>query len=431
MNLLLLGLSHRTAPLELRERVVYPPDEAAAALRDLKVRGAAPQSLLISTCNRTELYALTANGCSPAELADAIFIRRVGEEHRADTSWLYRREGRGAVEHLFRVACGLDSMVLGEQQILGQVKTAYEVSRKAETAGTVLHRLANRAFRVGKRARSETRIGEGAVSVAYAAVELAEKVFHDLEGRGVLVVGAGENARLCVEHLLGRKCAPLFIANRTRSHAEELAREFGGEILDLDHLGEAMVHADIVVSTTGSPDPVVREDAVRRAMRERGNKPLILIDIAVPHDIDPAVDAVANVFRFDMDALDDIIERSRRRREREVPTVEELIDHEIDVFMKWLGNLAAGPMIKDLHHAFEDVRREEMERYAGRFGPEHREKLDTFTRNLVRKLLRGVTMEIKGYRLDNPEQADRLATLRALFGLEESESKEEEGGDLE
>lgn len=427
MGLVLLGLNHRTAPLPIREQVVYSREEALRALRSLREEQDVPQAMLLSTCNRTEVYAVVPDpqGIAPS-LRERLFLARIPEGNGRGPDYIYLETNEDAVRHLFRVACGLDSLVLGEQEILGQVKTAYDIARDAEAAGSVLHRLASRAFHIGKRARSETRIGLGAVSVAFAAVELAEKVFQKLDGRGALLVGAGENGALCAQHLLARKVEPLLIANRTTAKADALARDLGGETVSFDRLGEAMARVDIVVSTTGAPHAVIGRDLVREVMHQREGKPLVLIDIAVPRDVDPAVDGIGSVFRFDMDALTSVVDRNLARREREVPVVEQMVQAEVEAFMRWLESLAAGPVIRDLHQTFDAVREFEIGKNSKRFREEDREPLDIFSRNLVRKLLMGITTEIKGYRADDPVQMERLAALRHMFHLDDGEVEDDD-----
>jgi len=431
MGLLVFGVNHRTASLEVRERVAYTKDEVLAELHRLRDVESVPQAMLLSTCNRTELYALAPDAENlPDRLRERVFNRRLNGSGPPPGEWVYVKQGPEAVEHLFRVACGLDSMVLGEPQILGQVRDAFSLAIEAQTTGSILHKLAARAFRVGKRARSETRIGEGSVSVAYVSVELAEKVFRSLQGHGLLVVGAGSNAELCVEHFLGRGAGPLIVANRTREKAEILASAHHGETLLLDRLEDGLVRSDVVVATTGAPDPLIRADMVRAAMSRRGARPLVFIDLAVPRDVAPDVDDVPNVFRFDMDSLKDVVERTLDRRRKEIPGVERLVEAETSRFLKWMEGLAASPVIRDLHASFEAVRHEELERHAKRFVAEDREQLEVFTKNLLRKCLMGVTTEIKRYRPDHPQEAERLAALRAMFHLEESEPGGEDDDDF-
>ncbi|HET9232558.1 MAG TPA: glutamyl-tRNA reductase, partial [Candidatus Eisenbacteria bacterium] len=330
------------------------------------------------------------------------------------------------VRHLFRVACGLESMVLGEQEILGQVKHAYEISREAETLGTLFHRLAAQAVHVGKRARTETQIGFGPVSVAFAAVELAEKVFQKLEGRGVLLIGAGEHGALCAQHLLSRKAKPFLIANRTLERAEVLARDLGGETIAWEDLGDALTRVDIVLATTGAPHAVLTAEMAREAMRKREGKPLFMIDLAVPRDIEPDVDRVQSVFRFDLDALKEVVDQSVARRRKEVPAVEHLVTDEVESFMRWWESLASGPVIRDLHQAFESVRVHELEKNTKRFKAEDREQLDVFSRNLIRKLLMSASMELKQQKDGDPAAMERLATVRRIFKLDEPEERNDQ-----
>jgi glutamyl-tRNA reductase len=421
MSLVLVGLNHETAPVEVREEVSYSPDEAVAALKVLKEEHRIPQALLLSTCNRTELYAMVSDPSSVVPLMrEALFEQRLSDRNGAKEDLLYLREDADAVRHLFRVICGLDSLVLGEQEILGQVKNAFELSRSAETIGTILDRLANHAFRVGKKARTKTRIGFGPVSVAYAAVELAEKVYQNLENRGALLVGAGENGALCAQHLLSKNVDPFIIANRTLERAEELARALGGETVSMDRLSDAMARVDIVVSTTGASGAVIDAEMVRKAMRERDGRALVLIDIAMPRDVEPDVDQVPNAFRFDMDALKSIVDQSISRRRSEVPAVERLVESEVEGFMRWMESLASGPVIRDLHSSFESVREAEVKRNSKRFQEQDREQLEVFTRNLLRKLLAGPAMEMKHYRVGDPAEMERLAVIRQVFHLGEA-----------
>ena len=421
MSLVLVGLNHETAPLPVRERVAYSKDEAVHALQELK--SIVPQALLLSTCNRTELYALLANPADLSRVKESLFLRKF--QGNGSDSYLYERSNADVVRHLFRVASGLDSMVIGEQEILGQVKHAYEISREAEMLGTLFHRLASQAVHVGKRARTETNIGFGPLSVAYAAVELAEKVFQKLEGRGVLLIGAGEHGALCAQHLLSRKAKPFLIANRTLERAEALARDLGGDTIAWEDLGEALTRVDIVLATTGSPQAVLTAEMARDAMRKREGKPLFLIDLAVPRDIEPEVDRVQSVFRFDLDALKDVVDQSVAVRRKEVAAVEHLVTDEVESFMRWWESLASGPVIRDLHHAFESVRIHELEKNVKRFKAEDREQLDVFSRNLIRKLLMSASMELKEQKEGDPAAMERLATVRRIFKLDDPEENNE------
>jgi glutamyl-tRNA reductase len=436
MGLIVVGLSHHTAPVELRERVVYSKEDAIEALRRLTADPQVAQAMLLSTCNRTELYALTAADAvaAGAKVRELIFSGRMQSTNGSSEQYLYSREGDAAVSHLYRVVCGLDSMVIGEAQILGQIKEAYELSRLADSTGTILHRLVNGAVRVGKRARTETDIGNGAVSVASIAVELAEKVFQELKGRKALLVGAGENGKIVAQHLLSHQVSSLIITNRTLARAEALADELGGEAIPFDQLEEAISNVDVVVSTTGAPEPVITREMVHRAMKKRAQGSLVLLDIAVPRDVDPNVDHETDVFRFDMDALVGVVDQNFERRKSEIPSVEKLIDAEVGAFLSWWASLDAGPVIRDLHAAFDAIRSHEIDKNAKRFCDEDREQLELFSRSVVQKCLAGVTQEIKKYRRTDPAEMERLAALRQMFGLEtkrDGEPKDGEPDELE
>jgi glutamyl-tRNA reductase len=258
-------------------------------------------------------------------------------------------------------------------------------------------------------------------------VELAEKVFHDLAGKHALLVGAGENGLHCAQHLLARDVASLTITNRTAARAEALALKLGGEAVPFDQLEQGIAAADIVITTTGSPTPIIDQTLVRRAMRERDHVALVLLDIAVPRDIDVAVDHVPNVFRFDMEALEKITDRNLERRRREIPAVERIVRGEIDNFMRWWASLDAGPVIRALHESFESIRAQELQKNAKRFVERDRAELETFSKNLVRKLLMDVTREIKQYRRDDPVEMERLAALRDVFHLGKNGSEDDSG----
>jgi len=424
-DLFVIGLNHRTAAVDVRERVAVGPDQALSTLADLRCDDSLHQALLLSTCNRTELYGVTSDvDRTLPRVRQRVFDNRLGSGPSGSDTLFEHRDGE-TVRHLFRVACGLDSMVLGENEILGQVKAAYELSRTARTVGTVLHRLAARAFHVGKRARTETAIDTGAASVAHAAVELAEKVFASLAGHGVLLVGAGRNGALCAEHLAARQVAPLLIANRSFDKAEQLAARLGGEAVRFERLSAALSAVDIVISTTGADRPVLGHDLVAQAMKARGDRRMVFIDIAVPRDVAPEVERIPRVFVFGMHALESIVEQTVASRREAVPQVERLVTAEAEGFMRWLGTLDAGPTIRDLHHRFESIAEAELARNARRFEPGDRPQLDRFTHLLVRKLLMGVTKEIKRYHVDDPVEAERLATLREVFHLDSDDESSE------
>jgi glutamyl-tRNA reductase len=427
MELALVGFNHRTTPLTLLEQVVYPPDQVLATLADLRHQQDVGQAMLLSTCNRTELYVADPDIEAKLDwLRDTVFRKRLPESRDDDGLVVHRSQY--VVRHLFRVACGLDSMVLGEKEILGQLKSAYELSRSANMAGAILHRLASKALHVSKRARSETSIDVGCASVAHSAVELVEKVFADLAGHGVLLVGAGRNGTLCARHLAARQVQPLLIANRSADKALQLADDLGGQSVRFDRLPEALAQADIVITTTGATEPIIDREMVAQAMRARSQRRMVFVDIALPRDVARDVEKIPGVFTFDLEALRGIVEQAVDRRRVAVPAVERMVENESERFMSWLNTLDAGSTIRELHRQFESIAAWELERNAKRFEPGDRRQLGAFTRNLISKLLMGPTKEIKGYRLNDPVQTQRLAALRDVFHLDEDEDEDRSNG---
>ncbi|NMX22342.1 glutamyl-tRNA reductase [Dissulfurirhabdus thermomarina] len=397
-------MNHKTAGVEVRECLALggaprPPLEIFAGLP------ACEEVLFLSTCNRVEVLA-----ASPDPKAAAAAIREVwctvggGDPGTLDRS-LYVHLDEAAVRHLFRVAASLDSMVVGEPQILGQLKEAYRKAAEAKTLGLVLNRLLNRAFSVAKRIRTQTRIASQAVSISYAAVELARKIFGDLSDKRALLIGAGEMAELAARHLLANGVRGLVVANRTLARAADLARELGGEAVGLDELEAALEGADIVISSTGAPGLVIQEEMVRRVMRRRRQRPLFFIDIAVPRDVDPAVNEVDNVYLYDIDDLKGVVEGNKAEREREARKAERMLDLEVLKFQAWLESLDVVPLIRRLQDKGEAIRRRELERSRSALGeltPKQAAALDRLTTSIVQKLLH-----------------DPIVTLRRSAGAEE------------
>lgn len=333
MVLLALGLNHLTAPIAVREQLAIAPDALGWALRDLTAQPGVVEAALLSTCNRTEVYCRVEHG---AERLPESWLARFGQLHLDQLhGYLYRHEDGAAVRHLFRVAVGLDSMVLGEPQILGQVKQAWQTARDQGALKSPLDRLFQQTFAVAKRARTVTRIGHQPVSVAYAAVRLAQRVFSALDQATVLLIGAGDTIELAARHLATHKVRRLLVANRTLEHAHALASRFGGTALALEDLERYLPEADIVLTATASPEPVLRRDAVKRALQARRYRPMFLLDLAIPRDIEPAVAELEDVFLYDIDDLDHVIEENRRSRHEAAVQAEALIDLQVSNYLAW------------------------------------------------------------------------------------------------
>lgn len=418
-TIVLIGVNHKTAPLELREQLAFqegydPPLAALSRLQILK------EFYLLSTCNRVEMAFVCDDVLQArAGLLAALFAPKVSEAELAPH--LYQYEGAAAVEHLFRVAASLDSMVVGEAQILGQIKAAYRAAARAGGTRLVLNRLLHKTFSVAKRVRTETRIGASAVSISYAAVELGRKIFGDLTGKKALLIGAGEMAELAAEHLLSHGVASVTVANRTLERAVALARRFNGRAVGLAEVPEQLALVDVIIGSTGAPDLLLYKEDVRKVMRGRRNRPLFFIDIAVPRDLDPAINELDNVYLYDIDDLQDVVKLNQEERRREAVKAERIVAEEVLKFGHWLENLASTPTILQLQAQVEAMVRLEVEKTAGRLN---------LRDEVERAAFRRMGQAIAGRLLANPLQylkmdskrtslQDRIHIVRSIFALDE------------
>ena len=431
MNLVAVGINHRTAPLEVREKLWMSSDEIRNAVAALKGKFFS-ECFIVSTCNRTELYGMyNSNGGSgdtPPDI-DALKEQLIGFKAAGSAvkrEHLYHMVSANAIRHLFKVASGIDSMVIGDIQILGQLKDDFNIAYEEKAAGPFLHRLLQSTYHVGKRTRTETTITEGAVSVSYAAVELANKIFSDLSKKTALLIGAGETGELTAKHLVGRGIGGIFVANRTRAKAEELVAALGGTAVDFDSLQHLLAQVDIVVSSITSAQYVIAKSDVQRAMKERSHKPLFIIDIGVPRNVDPGANDIDNVFLHDMDGISVIIDRNLQKRKAEIPRVNEIVFEELTEFHNWYNSLQVNPTIHDLRTHFEQVRLEEVEKNINRFSAEDRELLDLVTKRIVNKLLHLPTTNLKnGSEESEEEKHKKLHIIRSLFGLHKEQLPKE------
>ena len=416
MSLAVVGVNHRTAPLEVRERFAHAAREVPASLERVLAAGAGG-GVLLSTCNRTEFY-LAEPGARAPDAVWAILSERLGDGRSASAYGYFRRD-RDAVRHLYRVSAGLESMVLGESQIQGQVREAWEMSKSQ--AGPVLHRLFQSALLVGARVRTETGLAIGAASAASAAVAVAAKIFHQLAGRSALVLGAGDMAELAATCLASEGVQVTMVANRTYERAQAVAEELGAQALTLDQAWEHFATADIVLSSTAAPHAVVTWERVAAAIERRGRRPLCILDVAVPRDVEPAVGRLENVFLYDIDDLQTVAAQATAERRKEIPAAEHIVTEEVDRFWAWYGGLAVVPVLKEFRGRLDQVRAQELERALKRLAhlaPEDRAQIEQFSHALLNKFLHQPTIALKqaahvgrGYGL--------LEALKRLFGLEQ------------
>ncbi|MBI4644626.1 MAG: glutamyl-tRNA reductase [Deltaproteobacteria bacterium] len=420
MNLVLLGLNHKTAPVALREKLVGLVTDVAGAYEDLKARPELLELVLYSTCNRVETL------CATAEPEGAISRLRAFFSNLPDISSaeleksLYVHRDRDAVRHLFRVAASLDSLVVGEPQILGQIKEAYRQAADNRATGPILNRLLHKTFSVAKRVRRETGIGDYAVSISYAAVTLGRKIFGSLAGKTAVLVGAGEMAELAIEHLRGDGVGRIIIANRTLERGLQLAQRFGGEGVSLEELADQLLHADIIISSTGSPQYLLTREQVKGVMRRRKHKPLFFIDIAVPRDLDPAINDLDNVYLYNIDDLKEVVEFNWQRRHQEAAKAERLVAEETLKFLDWLETLAVFPTIISLKEKADRICEVELDKTLRQLGPlteEQRQALGVLTHSIAQKLLHDPIIFLKGNQ--HPQRPTRdLDLVRRLFNLD-------------
>jgi len=426
LDFLCVGLNHETSPLEIRDALVLSESEVGRAIQVLRERAGAEEALILSTCNRTEVY---ARGASVADLPLFVndLLREIkGMDLGARGHRLYAFREPDSVRHLFRVACGLNSQVLGEPQIAGQVKDAITLAERSGGSGPVTERLLDAALRCAKRARTETGIGRGPVSSVYAAVNLATKVLGHLADKRVLLVGSGEMSELAMSHLKDAGAAQFTIAARNRARAESLAARAAGRVVSLEAIPVVLPGADIVVCATSAPGTVIEEPAVRAAMKIRRNRPLLLLDLAVPRDVDPAAARLPNVFLHDLDALAVIVAQSLEQRRAEVPKVEAILEEEVRRFMRWHRSLELKPTVTAFRSSFERIAQEELERHRGRFRPEDQSALEALTRGIVQKLLHGPTTRLNRSGEEGSTGLRRIDAVRELFGIDRREEDDED-----
>ncbi len=421
MKLLITGVSHKTAPVEIRERLAFREDVLPAALADLKSRDGVSEAVILSTCNRVEITVTTDDRCNPHAIVDSFLAEQKAVDPETFAPHLYRHEGRDAIHHLFRVAASLDSMVVGEPQILGQLKSAYAAAKDCGSVCGWLDGLLSRAFSVAKRVRSETGIGQMAVSVSYAAVELARKIFGSLSGRTIMIVGAGKMSELAARHLRRSGASHVFVTNRTHERAVEMARLFQGTPVEYTRFLGMLPEVDIVITSSGAPHYVLHKDEMQRIIAARRNKPMFLIDIAVPRNVEPSVNELDNIFLYDIDDLQEVVNANLRERMKEADHAEALVKEEVERMMARLKVAEVTPTIVGLQDQLELIRAGEVERARRKYGPftpEVEQALEALTRGIINKVAHGPISELRS-QAAQPDGHHVVSAIRKAFHLQD------------
>ncbi|MFH0794565.1 MAG: glutamyl-tRNA reductase [bacterium] len=425
MDLVALGLNHRSAPVNLREALYFNSEELASFLGQTRQSGRVAEIVGLSTCNRSEFYFVSEK----PEDGRAEIVGRLAQSRKLDPSefekHLYTFTADRAVLHLFRVASGIDSLLIGEYQILGQLKDAYEQALAAGSTGGYLNTLMSNALRVGKRVRSETKIGEGNVSVAAAGVKLVRKILSETNQHRVLVVGAGETGELTARHLLDAGVGSLTITSRTLDNAQALAERLGGAAAPFDNLPHLVAKADVVVCATAAMRPIITPEMLE-FRRHADQRLLVFLDLSIPRNVDPQIDDLEEVFVYDMDALTTIAESNRERRLQEIKQVEAILEEEVRKFGEWVAQLDATAIIKALRQRFEEIRRKQFERYGQDFLPEDQERLDVYTEKFMNYLLHDLTLNIKNIDRSTKYGLMEFDLMARLLNLEPNRDGESE-----
>ncbi|RJP23146.1 MAG: glutamyl-tRNA reductase [Deltaproteobacteria bacterium] len=425
-QIVIVGLNHRTAPVEVRERLAFPADTIGHALRGVVEPRGISEGVILSTCNRVEVCVLADEGYRGTEAVREFLSAYHGMPAKELSEYLYHQTGEEAVRHLFRVASSLDSMVLGEPQILGQVKDAYGYAAEFKTIGPVLDKFFTKAFSVAKRVRTETRVANSAVSVSYAAVELAKKILGDLSDKTVMLIGAGEMCELAARHLLSAGAKGILVTNRTFERAVRLAEEFDGTPVRFDELSSHLKRADIILSSTGAPHFILKREDVESVLRVRKNRPMFFIDMAVPRDIDPDANEIDNVYVYDIDDLNNVIETNLEERQREAARAEEIVAAEVAAFRRWLESQQVTPTIVSLRRKFEEIKAAEVAKAVSALGaddPKTRKVIESLASSILNKVLHPPIASLKR-ESDGRSPMETVALVREIFDLPEEEAEE-------
>lgn len=424
MNLFSVSINHRTAPVELRESLHLSKDEVSYLISKYK-EGLLGEGLIISTCNRTEIYGVPSeNNFSHSD------IQKLLVEFKNDKISGARNFqnffARDSVNHLFSVACGIDSLLIGDNQIFKQVKDSFQIAEEQKFTGTLMKKLFDSALRVGKRAITETAISEGAVTISFAAVQLIEKIFSSLSKKTAIVIGAGETGELAARHLVDRNIGKLLITNRTFEKAEKLADELRGKPIRFEDFKQHLHLCDIIISATSSDNFILTRSDINSAMKKRNYTSLVIADVAIPRDIDPDCKKIDYVFYHDIDSLNIIVDQNLAKRKNEIPKVQKIIEEETENFFNWFNSLQAAPTIKDLHDYFEAVRAEEVEKNINKFSEADKEKFEIITKRIINKLLHHPTIALRkaaGEEQNTNQVVEKINLIRELFGIDHTTNK--------
>ncbi|MEW6203424.1 MAG: glutamyl-tRNA reductase [bacterium] len=420
MTIFSIGLNHEAAPVEIREKIYFPPDRIPSLLSVLRESGRLTEANILSTCNRTEVYFASDNGDEERKLVVEFLTREAGCTAEELKKFLYTLTDEAAVKHLFRVASGLDSMVVGEGQVLAQVRKAYEAADGQRALGKVLGTLFRSAVATGKRARAETEISKNAVSVSSAAVELAGTLFGSLGRKTALIIGAGKMSELSIKHLRSANLQNVTVTNRTYEHAVALAEKFHAAVMPFGELEAAVAAADVVISSTGSPQPIVSRTMMQSIMRRRRNRPIFIVDIAVPRDFDPACASVTNCFLYDIDDLKAVVNRNIQERKKEIGKVEQIVEEETSRYMQWYASLGVIPILTGFREKIQGIRDAELHRFESRLkqlSEGDRQLIEQITSSIINKVLHQPTTRLKELQ-QTGNGLTYADALRVLFGLE-------------
>ncbi len=417
MKIVVIGLNHKTADVDLREKLAFNGPRLEEGILRIRELPEVMETVIVSTCNRVEIYLTVKNIEKAFEVIKDFFVMFFDIKKESLDNALYLYDGVQAVRHVFRVSSSLDSMVVGEPQILGQLKDAFEFALEKKTTGVILNRLLKKSISVAKRVRTDTKIAENAVSISFAAVELAKKIFDDLSTKAFMLLGAGEMAELAAKHMINNGVKNIVIANRTYETGCKLAEEFKGRAIKFEDYLNELAYADILVCSTGAQKYVLMKDQMQKVMKERKNRPVFLIDISVPRNIDPEINELDNVYLYDVDDLKGVVDTNILERRKEAKKAEDIIEEEIETFQKWLFSLDSVPTVIALREKAEAIRKEEMEKLLNRF-PEIREKekkaIEGMAGSIINKLIHAPTVAL---REDSEDKDIMIATIKRLYGL--------------